>query len=127
MQECKCFLLHVARSSQYNVGTEICRGIPDAKTAPRNPNGMALFMQSFDPGVRTLFTWHSPTKGTGKTGEHSVGRIVCIFKYLDDLICKKDKLKDYTKNCPEMLCWAHYRFGKCLIGKAEELDVRVTT
>ena len=27
---------------------------------------------SIDPGIRTPFTWYSPTKGVGKIGEHDI-------------------------------------------------------
>lgn len=46
---------------------------------------------SIDPGVRTPFTWYSPTKGVGKIGEHDIGRIVRLCTYLDKLISQKDK------------------------------------
>ena len=47
---------------------------------------------SIDPGVRTPFTWYSPTKGVGKIGEHDISRIVRLCMYMDNLISKKDQL-----------------------------------
>jgi putative transposase len=51
---------------------------------------------SIDPGIRTPFTWYSPTKGVGKIGGNDIGRIVRICKYMDDLISKKDHLATST-------------------------------
>jgi len=48
---------------------------------------------SIDPGVRTPFTWYSPTKGTGKIGQRDIGRVVRLCKYMDDLISRMDRLK----------------------------------
>ncbi|CAG8568043.1 15412_t:CDS:2, partial [Cetraspora pellucida] len=49
---------------------------------------------SIDPGVRTPFTWYSPTKDAGKIGNYDIGRIYRLCKYMDDLISKKDKLSN---------------------------------
>ncbi|CAG8580437.1 6062_t:CDS:2 [Cetraspora pellucida] len=49
---------------------------------------------SIDPGVRTPFTWYSPTKGAGKIGNRDIGRIYRLCKYMDDLISRKDKLSN---------------------------------
>jgi IS605 OrfB family transposase len=48
---------------------------------------------SIDPGVRTPFTWYSPTKGTGKIGNRDIGRVVRLCQYMDDLISRMDRLK----------------------------------
>ncbi|CAG8552458.1 17175_t:CDS:1, partial [Gigaspora rosea] len=34
-----------------------------------------IHVVSIDPGVRTPFTWYSPTEGVGKIGEYDIGRI----------------------------------------------------
>ena len=47
---------------------------------------------SIDPGVRTPFTWYSPTKGTGKIGQNDIGRIIRICEHMDALISKRDQL-----------------------------------
>src|SRR5262249_45846271 len=47
---------------------------------------------AIDPGVRTPFTWYSPTKGVGKIGQYDIGSIVRLGQRMDDLISKKDKL-----------------------------------
>ena len=49
---------------------------------------------SIDPGVRTPFTWYSPTKGTGKIGHHDVGRVVRLCQHMDNLISKMDRLNE---------------------------------
>src|SRR3954451_1247812 len=46
---------------------------------------------AIDPGVRTPFTWYSPSKGVGKIGEHDIGRITRLCHKMDDLISRKDK------------------------------------
>jgi putative transposase len=51
---------------------------------------------SIDPGVRTPFTWYSPTKGVGKIGEPDIGKIVRLCMHMDDLSSKKDKLASST-------------------------------
>jgi putative transposase len=51
---------------------------------------------SIDPGVRTPFTWYSPTKGVGKIGEHDIGRIVRLCTYMDKLISQKNKFNGST-------------------------------
>ena len=51
---------------------------------------------SIDPGVRTPFTWYSPTKGVGKIGEHDIGKIVRLCMHMDGLSSKKDKLASST-------------------------------
>jgi len=51
---------------------------------------------SIDPGVRTPFTWYSPTKGMGKIGENDVGRLIRLCKHVDNLISEKDRLKSST-------------------------------
>ena len=48
---------------------------------------------SIDPGVHTLFTWYSPTKGVGKIGQYDIGRIIRLCKHMvDNLLSVKDKL-----------------------------------
>ena len=47
---------------------------------------------SIDPGVRTPFTWYSPTKGVGKIGQYDIGRIIRLCKYMDNLHSIRDKL-----------------------------------
>ena len=47
---------------------------------------------SIDSGVRTPFTWYSPTKGVGKIGQYDIGRIICLCKHMDNLHSIKDKL-----------------------------------
>ncbi|RIB09344.1 hypothetical protein C2G38_2108834, partial [Gigaspora rosea] len=37
---------------------------------------------SIDPGVRTLFTWYSLTKGVGKIGEYDIGRNLRLCKWM---------------------------------------------
>src|SRR5581483_5470191 len=68
---------------------EIFMGLRDAKTTPRNPSG---WFYSIDPGVRTPFTWYSPTKGVGKIGQYDIGRIIRPCKHMDNLLSIKDKL-----------------------------------
>ena len=51
---------------------------------------------SIDPGVRTPFTWYSPTKGVGKIGEHDIGRIVRLCTYMDKLISQESKFNRST-------------------------------
>ncbi|KAG9302327.1 hypothetical protein G9A89_008819 [Geosiphon pyriformis] len=74
-------------------------------------------------GVRTPFTWYSPTKGLGKLGKHSIGRIVgiCSVGHGES----QDK-KGYIKNRPGNALLAYYCFRQRLINKAEELRARVT-
>ena len=55
-----------------------------------------IHVVSIDPGVRTPFTWYSPTKGVGKIGEYDIGHIFCLCKHMDNLISKKDKLASST-------------------------------
>ena len=66
---------------------EIFMSLRDAKTTPRNPSGYSI-----DPGVRTPFTWYSPTKGVGKIGQYDIGRIIRPCKHMDNLLSIKDKL-----------------------------------
>ena len=47
---------------------------------------------SIDPGVRTPFTWYSPTKGTGKIGQRDIGRVVRLCHHMHDLISRMDRL-----------------------------------
>jgi IS605 OrfB family transposase len=47
---------------------------------------------AIDPGVRTPFTWYSPTKGAGKIGQYDIGRIIRLCQHMDTLISRKDKL-----------------------------------
>ena len=47
---------------------------------------------SIDPGVRTPFTWYSPTKGVGKIGQYDIGRIIRLCQHMDNLQLTKDKL-----------------------------------
>ena len=47
---------------------------------------------SIDPGIRTPFTWYSPTKGVGKIGQYDIGRIIRLCKHMDTLLSIKDKL-----------------------------------
>src|ERR1044072_281502 len=54
---------------------------------------------SIDPGVRTPFTWYSPTKGVGKIGEHDIGRIVRLCAYMDKLLSQKDRFNSSTSKC----------------------------
>jgi putative transposase len=51
---------------------------------------------AIDPGVRTPFTWYSPSKGVGKIGEHDIGRIIRLCHHMDNLISRKDKLAAST-------------------------------
>jgi len=56
----------------------------------------SIYAVSIDPGVRTPFTWYSPTKGVGKIGEHDIGKIVRLCIHMDGLSSKKDKLASST-------------------------------
>jgi IS605 OrfB family transposase len=47
---------------------------------------------AIDPGVRTPFTWYSPTKGVGKIGQYDIGRIIRLCQHMDNLISRRDKL-----------------------------------
>ena len=58
--------------------------------------GGSIHAVSIDPGVRTPFTWYSPTKGVGKIGEHDIGRIVRLCTYMDKLISQKNKFNGST-------------------------------
>src|SRR5262249_6742901 len=51
---------------------------------------------AIDPGVRTPFTWYSPTKGTGKIGHGDVGRVVRLCQHMDALLSKKDVMSAST-------------------------------
>ena len=44
---------------------------------------------SIDPGIRTPFTWCSPTKGVGKIGQYDIGRIIRLCKHMDNLLSIK--------------------------------------
>jgi len=52
---------------------------------------------SIDPGIRTPFTWYSPTKGVGKIGQYDIGRIIRLCKYMDNLYSIRDKLASNSK------------------------------
>jgi IS605 OrfB family transposase len=144
---------------------------------------------SIDPGVRTPFTWYSPTKGTGKIGQRDIGRVVRLCQHMDDLISRMDRLNESSskrkkrkarrlaaavarmrrgivrlqdeihrkaiaffvrefdaivippfevssmvnrktrritrRTVRNMLSWAHFRFRRRLISKAEEAGVQV--
>lgn len=47
-----------------------------------------LHIVSIDPGVRTPFTWYSPSKGAGKIGHMDKGRIMRLGCHLDDLLSR---------------------------------------
>ena len=53
---------------------------------------------SIDPGVRTPFTWYSPTKGVGKIGQYDIGRIIRLCKHMDNILSIKDKLAASSSN-----------------------------
>jgi transposase len=55
-------------------------------------DGSILHAVAIDPGIRTPFTWYSPTKGVGKIGQHDMGRIARLCQHTDNLISRKDKL-----------------------------------
>jgi hypothetical protein len=55
-----------------------------------------VHIASINPGVHTPFTWYSSTKGVSKIGEYDIGHIFRLYKYIDDLISKKDKLASST-------------------------------
>ncbi|CAG8737829.1 13986_t:CDS:2, partial [Cetraspora pellucida] len=101
---------------------------------------------SLDFGVKTSFTWYSPTKGAGKIGNHDIGRIYRLCEYMNDLILRKDKLSDskskYKKkkashldkakdqknkqeNSEKKLGWSHYKFKQRLISKSEKKGNKV--
>lgn len=47
-----------------------------------------LHVVSIDPGVRTPFTWYSPSKGAGKVGHMDKGRLMRLGHHLDVLISR---------------------------------------
>jgi putative transposase len=51
---------------------------------------------SIDPGIRTPFTWYSPTKGIGKIGQQDIGRIFRLCQHMDNLISRKTNLAQST-------------------------------
>lgn len=66
-----------------------------------------LHVVSIDPGVRTPFTWYSPSKGAGKVGHMDKGRLMRLGHHLDDLIsrmtvCRNSHSKRKNKKAQRM-------------------------
>ncbi|KAG9287311.1 hypothetical protein G9A89_008942 [Geosiphon pyriformis] len=74
------------------ISFRVCLGIRDLRETQTNDTFHAI---SIDPGIRTPFTWYSPSKGVGKIGEHDIGCIKSSTHSTSKR--KKSKARDFDK------------------------------
>ncbi|KAG9304279.1 hypothetical protein G9A89_019841 [Geosiphon pyriformis] len=71
-------------------------GYTSQKQLPETQADSSVYAVSIDPGICTPFTWYSPTK-EGKLCSCDISHIFHLYKFIDDLCSKEDKLNTSLK------------------------------